>query len=52
MTEDDSTCSFEYSCGAGPWRTLLEGADATLLSTRVAGGFVGAVVGPHARIDP
>ena len=52
MTEDDSTCSFEYSCGAAPWRTLLEGADATLLSTRVAGGFVGAVVGPHARIDP
>jgi alpha-N-arabinofuranosidase len=49
---DGATCDFGYSTTPGAWRTLLSGADATQLSTRVAGGFVGAVVGLHARVDP
>jgi xylan 1,4-beta-xylosidase len=49
---DGASCRFEYSESPGSWRELLTGADATLLSTRVAGGFVGAVVGPHARVGP
>ncbi len=52
MTGDGATCGFEYSAGPGPWMELLSGADATILSTRVAGGFVGAVVGLHARVGP
>jgi alpha-N-arabinofuranosidase len=49
---DGARCDFGYSATPGSWSTLLSGADATLLSTQVAGGFVGAVVGLHARIDP
>jgi alpha-N-arabinofuranosidase len=52
MTGDGAVCGFEYSTTPGSWQELLSGADAALLSTRVAGGFVGAVVGPHARIGP
>ena len=36
---------------AGDWRTLAEGVDGKLLSTRVAGGFVGAVFGPFAQSE-
>jgi xylan 1,4-beta-xylosidase len=49
---DGAACDFAYSTSAGAWKTLLEGANAALLSTDIAGGFVGAVVGLHARIDP
>jgi xylan 1,4-beta-xylosidase len=49
---EGATCTFKYSSTPGTWNTLLSGADATILSTQVAGGFVGAVVGLHARIDP
>jgi xylan 1,4-beta-xylosidase len=52
ITGDGATCGFEYSTTPGSWQVLLSGTDATLLSTRVAGGFVGAVVGPYARIGP
>jgi xylan 1,4-beta-xylosidase len=48
---EDATCSFAVAAEDGDWRTLLEGADARLLTTQVAGGFVGATVGMHARID-
>ncbi len=48
---EDATCAFSYAVGSGPWQTLVEGADAKLLTTDVAGGFVGATVGLHARLD-
>jgi alpha-N-arabinofuranosidase len=44
--------SFSYETPDRRWRTLQANADGTLLSTDVAGGFVGAVVGPYARIEP
>jgi beta-glucosidase len=36
----------------GGWRALEENDDGSILSTDVAGGFVGAVVGPYAREEP
>ncbi|MET0893177.1 MAG: glycoside hydrolase family 43 protein, partial [Pseudoxanthomonas sp.] len=41
--------SFGFDAGKG-WQWLKQGEDGTLLSTDVAGGFIGAVIGPHARI--
>lgn len=43
--------SFGFDAGNG-WQWLKQNEDGTLLSTDVAGGFIGAVVGPHARIAP
>ncbi len=40
------TIAFDYSVG-GITKTLKDGVDATLLSTKKAGGFVGTVVGPY-----
>lgn len=40
------TMAFDYAVG-GATRTLKQGLDATLLSTKKAGGFVGTVVGPY-----
>jgi alpha-N-arabinofuranosidase len=39
---------FSYAVREGEWRTLFDHADGTILSTRTAGGFVGAVFGVHA----
>jgi alpha-N-arabinofuranosidase len=39
---------FHYATREGQWRPLRLGEDGTILSTRKAGGFVGAVFGPHA----
>jgi beta-glucosidase len=36
----------------GGWQALEENDDGSILSTDVAGGFVGAVVGPYAREEP
>lgn len=41
--------SFYYD--AAGWRPLLENDDGSILSTEVAGGFVGATLGPHARLE-
>lgn len=46
-----STCSFEFSPDGEHWSVLLGSADAKLLSTNVAGGFVGAMLGLHARLE-
>ena len=46
---DKADYSFGFDAGRG-WQWLKQGEDGTLLSTDVAGGFIGAVVGPHARI--
>jgi xylan 1,4-beta-xylosidase len=40
--------SFFYDAGDG-WTMLHDNDDASLLSTEVAGGFVGTVLGPYAR---
>ena len=40
--------TFAYAGPRGPWRTLGPSQDGTILSTRRAGGFVGAVFGPFA----
>jgi len=37
--------------GAKGWKPLKEHEDGSILSTDVAGGFVGAMVGPYARAD-
>lgn len=42
--------SFYYD--AAGWQPLLESEDGSILSTEVAGGFVGATLGPHARREP
>ncbi|EPR15038.1 xylan 1,4-beta-xylosidase [Sphingobium indicum IP26] len=46
MRVTGGTMAFDYAVG-GRKATLKEGLDATLLSTRKAGGFVGTVVGPY-----
>lgn len=38
-----------YAVGTGPWRWAVRGTDGTMLSTAVAGGFTGTVIGPYAR---
>jgi alpha-N-arabinofuranosidase len=43
-----SNYSFYYDVGQG-WQALRENDDGSILSTEVAGGFVGTVLGPFAR---
>jgi len=43
--------SFFYDAGSTGWKPLKEHEDGSILSTDVAGGFVGAMVGPYARAD-
>ena len=39
---------FYYAIGEGPWQPLRSGVDGRMLSTKTAGGFVGATFGPYA----
>ncbi len=43
--------SFYFDPGPTGWSALKEHEDGSILSTDVAGGFVGATVGPYARAD-
>ncbi|HEY4212015.1 MAG TPA: glycoside hydrolase family 43 protein [Steroidobacteraceae bacterium] len=43
--------SFYFDADAAGWKPLTQGADGSILSTDVGGGFVGAVVGPYARAE-
>ncbi len=43
---------FYYGYDGQDWIPLIENADGTILSTRSAGGFVGAQVGPFAESSP
>ncbi len=53
MEAEGGRYSFYYRSDHNQDWLLLEGqVDATLLSTEVAGGFVGAVVGPYAYASP
>jgi len=47
----DAICAFSYSIDSQEWKILVADQDAKLFTTEVAGGFVGATVGMHARID-
>ncbi len=48
ISGDGGRYSFYYDTGQG-WQALLENDDASILSSEVAGGFVGTVLGPFAR---
>jgi alpha-N-arabinofuranosidase len=48
---DGPDYSFYFDPDGTGWKPLMEHADGTILSTDVAGGFVGAMVGPYARAD-
>ena len=43
--------SFYFDADGSGWKPLKEGDDGAILSTDVAGGFVGTVVGPYARSE-
>ncbi|MFA6117796.1 MAG: glycoside hydrolase family 43 protein [Sphingomonas sp.] len=42
-------CDFFYAGADGRWHMLAKNQDATILSTKTAGGFIGAMIGPFAR---
>jgi alpha-N-arabinofuranosidase len=46
-----SDYSFFFDQDGSGWKPLKEHADGSILSTDVAGGFVGAMVGPYARAE-
>ena len=48
ISADGASHSFFYDAGQG-WKALRENDDGSILSTEVAGGFVGTVLGPFAR---
>jgi alpha-N-arabinofuranosidase len=48
ISGDGPHYSFFYDAGQG-WKALRENDDGSILSTEVAGGFVGTVLGPFAR---
>jgi len=45
---DSGDYAFAYDAGKG-WQWLKQDVDGTVLSTDVAGGFIGVTVGPYAR---
>lgn len=49
ISGDQRAYSFFYDGDGAGWKSLFENDDGSILSTEVAGGFVGAVVGMHAR---
>ncbi|WBH15530.1 glycoside hydrolase family 43 protein [Sphingomonas radiodurans] len=48
ITARGASYDFHYGTGATGWTPLLTNADGKLLSTQVAGGFVGATMGMYA----
>lgn len=48
ISADGGQYSFHYDAGQG-WQPLRENDDGSILSTEIAGGFVGTVLGPYAR---
>jgi len=52
VSADGPTYSFFYDATGQGWQALREKEDGTVLSTAIAGGFVGVVLGPYARVDP
>jgi alpha-N-arabinofuranosidase len=52
VTGEDQDCTFAFATEPGHWIGLGGKADASVLSTQTGGGFVGAMVGLHARLEP
>jgi alpha-N-arabinofuranosidase len=48
---DGAVYSFHVDADGRGWKALRENEDGRILSTAVAGGFVGTYLGPYARID-
>ena len=51
---NNAVCSFRYKQGWMGWETLIDDADAKMISSSVPDSstmFVGATIGPHVRID-
>ena len=48
ITARGGAYDFAYAVKPGAWTTLKADADGTILSTKTAGGFVGAVLGVYA----
>ena len=46
---DRGTLEFLVRAGDGAWLPVADDLDARILSSEVAGGFVGTMLGPHAR---
>ena len=51
ISGDARAYSFFYATDAVAWKPLRERDDGSILSTHIAGGFVGAVIGPYVRIE-
>ena len=51
VSADGGRYSFYYDEDRAGWKPLKENDDGSILSTDIAGGFVGAVVGPYARAE-
>jgi len=51
IAADRGAYSFAYDADGKGWQWLRRDDDGTILSTDVAGGFVGATLGPYARIE-
>jgi alpha-N-arabinofuranosidase len=51
IAADARAYSFYFDDDGSGWRPLKENDDGSILSTDVAGGFVGAFVGPYARAE-
>jgi xylan 1,4-beta-xylosidase len=52
ITGQGRSYSFTYAAaGTSPWMTLRPAEDGSILSTKVAGGFVGTMLGLHARLE-
>jgi xylan 1,4-beta-xylosidase len=49
ITVTGGALDFAYGTAPGQWETLKAGADGTTLSTKVAGGFVGTMLGVYAH---
>lgn len=49
MNVDKAKAAFSYSLDGTSYRSVLNDADASPLTTAAAGGFVGAVIGPYAE---
>jgi xylan 1,4-beta-xylosidase len=49
ITARGGAYDFSYALTAGQWKTLKAGEDGTILSTKKAGGFVGALLGVYAH---
>lgn len=48
VTSDAETFSFWYAVNGGKWQPLIEGVDASYLTSAYAGGFTGTLIGPYA----